>query len=190
MNTTKTIPLTPLDKAVEPELGSQRIATNSYFEPKYIALESERLWAKTWLLAGPLCDVKEPGDYFVFESANESILVCRGEDSQIHAFYNVCSHRGNLLMPPGCGHVDGFRRAFHCWEYALNGDLTTVPQADRFPQGVPQEQLSLVPLAIDTWGGFVWVSMDRHAKMAYHSIATVGTFYTATRIDLSHQHAP
>ncbi len=152
--------MTPLEKAVEPELGSQRISTNSYFEPRYLELEAERLWAKTWLLAGPLCDVRESGDYFVFETGTESVLVCRAEDGQLRAFYNVCSHRGNLLMPTACGHVEGFQCAFHSWEYALDGQLTTVPRADQFPQGVPSEQLSLVPLRIDTWGGFVWVCMD------------------------------
>ena len=44
---------TPTDKAPEPELGTERIPVDRYVDPKYMRLEDERIWSRTWLLAGP-----------------------------------------------------------------------------------------------------------------------------------------
>jgi phenylpropionate dioxygenase-like ring-hydroxylating dioxygenase large terminal subunit len=123
-------------------------------------LEDEHIWSKTWLLAGPVCDVAEAGDYFVFENLRESILVTRAKDGDIRAFYNVCQHRGNQLKAPGCGHAERLVCPFHRWSWDLDGSLHHVSEAHDFPQGTPAEELGLQALRCETWGGFVWVAMD------------------------------
>ena len=151
---------TPADKAPDPDLGTDRIPVDRYVDPKYLRLEDERIWSKTWLLAGAVCDVANPGDYFVFENMRESILVTRAPDDEIRAFYNVCQHRGNRLKQPGCGQSDYVICPFHRWAWNLDGTLRHVPEAHDFPQGTPADELGLKSLRCDTWGGFVWVSMD------------------------------
>ena len=99
MSRSSTFAFTPQDKAPDPDLGAERIPVDRYTDPAFLKLEDEHIWSKTWLLAGAECDVAEPGDYFVFENLRESILVTRAEDGAIHAFYNVCQHRGNQLRP-------------------------------------------------------------------------------------------
>lgn len=160
MNEMPEIPMTPLAKAPDPDLGSERIPIDRYIDPEILRREFEVLWPKTWLLAGVQCDVQEPGDYFVFENGQESILVTCAEDGEIRAFYNVCQHRANQLKPAGCGHTDSIVCAFHRWEWNLDGSLKDVPEAHDFPQGTPADELSLPEIKCDTWGGFVWVSMD------------------------------
>ena len=129
---------TPTDKAPEPELGTERIPVDRYVDPKYMRLEDERIWSRTWLLAGAACDVAEPGDYFVFENLTESVLVTRANDGTIRAFYNVCQHRGNQLKEAGCGHTDYLICPFHRWAWNLDGTLRHVPEAHDFPQGRAQ----------------------------------------------------
>lgn len=154
------IPLTPADKAPDPDLGTERIPVDRYTDPKYLQIEDDAIWSKTWLLAGPCCDVAEPGDYFVFENLRESILVARATDGILRAFYNVCQHRGNQLKSEGCGHASMLRCGFHGWQWNLDGTLKSVPEAHDFPQGTPEDELGLQQLRCETWGGFVWVSMD------------------------------
>ncbi len=151
---------TPADKAPDPDLGSERIPVDRYTDPAFMALEDERLWSKTWLLAGAVCDVAEPGAYFVFENLRESMLVVRGHDDRIRAFYNVCQHRGNQLKPAGCGSAEYLVCPFHRWAWNTDGTLRHVPEAHDFPQGIPEDDLGLQEIRCDTWGGFVWVSMD------------------------------
>ena len=54
---------TPTDKAPLPELGTNRIPVDRYTDPKYISLEDEKIWSKTWLLAGVESDLQETGSY-------------------------------------------------------------------------------------------------------------------------------
>ena len=80
MKTDLKFEFTPTDKAPDPELGTKRIPVDRYTEHKYISLEDERLWSKSWLLAGVESDVREPGSYFVFENLKESFLITRSAD--------------------------------------------------------------------------------------------------------------
>ena len=56
--------LTPMTTAPEPELGLERIPVDRYTDPAFLKLEDERIWSKTWLLAGAACDVAEPGGFY------------------------------------------------------------------------------------------------------------------------------
>ena len=160
MNELKDFVFTPMTKAPEPELGTERIPVDRYIDPAYLKLEDEHIWSKTWLLAGAACDVAEPGDFFVFENLRESILVTCADDGVVRAFYNVCQHRGNQLKDSGCGNSPYLSCGFHGWEYNLDGSIKDIPEAHDFPQGVPSDELNLRELKCEAWGGFVWVSMD------------------------------
>lgn len=160
MNKNTNLKKTPLEKAPDPDLGTAPIPVDRYIDPDIMRREFDQLWAGTWLMAGLESDASQPGDYFVFEIAKESILVARGEDDKIRAFYNVCQHRGNRIKQNGCGHSKVLGCPFHRWEWNLDGSLKNIPEAHDFPQGTPAEELCLPQLRCEFWGGFVWVSMD------------------------------
>ena len=48
------------------EVACKPITAERYISRDYMLQEQEKLWAKTWLIAGLLQDVEEPGDFFVF----------------------------------------------------------------------------------------------------------------------------
>ncbi|HZR84113.1 MAG TPA: SRPBCC family protein [Candidatus Binatia bacterium] len=154
---------TPMAKAPDPELGSAVIPKERYTSADFAAREWEGMWRRVWLLAGCEADIREPGDYLTFEIGGESILVARLPSGRIAARHNVCMHRGNRLREPGVGHADRFSCIFHGWEYDLDGTLLKVTDGQCFPQGTPKAELSLRPVACDTWGGFVWVNLDSRA---------------------------
>ena len=154
---------TPMERAAWPDLGSSVVPKERYTSPEYARLEWERMWTRSWLLAGLESDLREPGDYCTFEIGPESILVIRQRDGSIRARNNVCMHRGNRLREPGVGHAELFACLYHGWKYGIDGCLVEAVDAHSFPQGTPHEQLSLRPVRVDTWGGFVWVSLDPHA---------------------------
>jgi phenylpropionate dioxygenase-like ring-hydroxylating dioxygenase large terminal subunit len=154
---------TPMERAPRPDLGTSLVPKERYTSPDYARLEWERLWTRTWLLAGLESDLRLPGDYLTFEIGPESILVIRQRDGSLRALYNVCMHRGNRLREPGVGHAELFACLYHGWRYAIDGCLVEAVDAHSFPQGTPRERLSLRPLRVDTWGGFVFVNLDPHA---------------------------
>ena len=83
-----------------------KITSERYISTEYMLKERDKIWSKTWLVAGPAQDVEEPGDFFVFELEPESIIVSRSEAGEIGAFFNVCQHRGAKLVSSGLGCVE------------------------------------------------------------------------------------
>ena len=155
-------PGTPTSKAPDPGLGHEPIPQERYTSAEFMRLEWDRMWTKVWLMGGFEADVPEPGDYICTEIGKESVLLVRQADGRMRAFHNVCLHRGNRLRPVGLGSGDSFKCQYHHWEYELDGRFKRIPDLDTFPQGAPPCR-GLVELPCDTWGGFVWFSLDRAA---------------------------
>lgn len=151
---------TPTEKAPDPSLGGDPIAKERYTSTDFMHLEWERMWTKVWLLGGLESDVTEPGDYICTEIGRESVLLVRQKDGAMRAFYNVCLHRGNRLRAEGASSAASFKCQYHHWEYEIDGSFKRIPDLDTFPQGAPPCR-GLVELPCDTWGGFVWFSLDK-----------------------------
>ncbi len=72
-----------MEKAPDPDLGTELIPKERYSSVEFMRLEQERMWKRVWLLAGRESDIPTPGDYFTFELGSESILVVRQESGAI-----------------------------------------------------------------------------------------------------------
>ena len=143
--------------------GTKPITAERYISADYLAREMDAVWGKTWLFAGLLSDLQEPGDYLVLDVGRESVIVSYTDDHKIAAHYNACQHRGARLVHNGVGSVPKFVCPYHGWTFDPDGTLSHAPDADRFSQGVPCEKLSLKPVRVECWGGGAWVCMDDDA---------------------------
>src|SRR5215470_11335351 len=76
----------PLDRA-------RTLPREVYTSPDILALEQRELFRKMWLCIGRDEDFPKPGSFLTQTIANERILVIRGEDNELRAFFNVCRHR-------------------------------------------------------------------------------------------------
>jgi len=152
-------PETPVAKAPDPALGDGIVRKERYTSPEFMKLEWEKLWTKVWLLGGLESDLRQAADYVCTEIGRESVLIVRQADGSLKAFYNVCLHRGNRLRASGTGSAESFKCQYHHWDYALDGAFKRIPDLDTFPQGAPPSR-GLVELRCETWGGFVWYSLD------------------------------
>ena len=112
----------------EPGHGLQR---EFQTDPGIYRLDLERIWRRGWLFAGHTCQVKQPGDYFVFELDTDSLIVIRGDDGRIRALHNTCRHRGMKVCPAEAGHAGRIVCPYHQWSYARDGALVTCGGMDR-----------------------------------------------------------
>ena len=112
-----------------PRLGGARSPRPGTAIPRVLALEQDRIFARTWQLVGHTEQVRLPGDYFTCTVADEPLVVTRGEDGAIHAFSNVCRHRAGPVAR-GAGHRKALMCGYHGWTYALDGKLLTTPEWD------------------------------------------------------------
>jgi Rieske 2Fe-2S family protein len=94
-----------------------------YSDPAIFERDVERIHLRHWLCVGHVSRIPEPGDWFVFDVANESVIVVRGRDGEIRALVNVCRHRGSHVCYEKEGHSRAFVCPYHAWTYDLDGRL-------------------------------------------------------------------
>ncbi|MFN0198475.1 MAG: aromatic ring-hydroxylating oxygenase subunit alpha [Planctomycetaceae bacterium] len=94
-----------------------------YTDVGIFELDLEQIFWRHWLLAGHVSRIPHPGDYFLYEIAGESIIVVRDKQNQIHANYNVCTHRGSRICDEHTGHALALICPYHAWTFNLDGSL-------------------------------------------------------------------
>src|SRR5215469_5472980 len=88
-----------------------------YTDERIAEVEREYVFGRTWQVVGRLDLVTTPGQYFTAEVAGEPILVVRGADGALRAFYNVCRHHATAVAWNAEGTVTNFRCPYHGWTY-------------------------------------------------------------------------
>lgn len=142
-----------------------------YITPEAFAAERERIFLRQWILAARGEDVPAPGDHVVLDVLGESILLVRNCEGILKAHYNVCRHRGARLCaaagetdwgfaPPGGVTSNGLIRCpYHQWTYDLDGRLVAAPLVGQ-EEDFDREAFALHPVAVETWGGFVFLHLS------------------------------
>ena len=99
------------------------LPARTYHDPAVFDWEQDNIMRRDWVLVARVEDIAEPGAFLVREVLDESVLLVRGRDDQIRAFYNVCRHRGTAVEERDCGQAVRFQCPYHAWIYDLEGKL-------------------------------------------------------------------
>lgn len=138
------------------------IPTGRYVDPAFHDLERAHLFARSWLFVGHESEWPEPGCYSQYTRSGAPIVVVRGEDGVLRAFYNACRHRGAPVTRDACGTARRLTCQYHSWSYGTDGELKAVPDARSFA-GLDTGELGLVPVRCESWEGWVFVNEDLDA---------------------------
>jgi nitrite reductase/ring-hydroxylating ferredoxin subunit len=130
-----------------------------YTSREFLEAEMACLWSRVWQVACREEEVPSVGDYLEYLIGDQSVLVVRAGPDELKAFHNCCLHRGTRLAEGTGSFSDGqIRCRYHAWCYHLDGRLKEVVDREEF--GPMPEGLGLKELRCESWGGFVFVSMD------------------------------
>ena len=129
-----------------------------FISPEVFAQEQERIFSRQWMLVGHQNAIAQPGDYFISEVADESLIVVRDKRGEIRGFYNVCRHRGTRLKEDACGHASTIQCPYHAWTYGLDGRLLGAPHMDDVP-GFDKSDYPLHRVNLGLWEGFIFVNL-------------------------------
>jgi len=157
-----------LNRSVEQiraELGIEPVSVEAIRDPAVYEQEREKIFKRTWLKVATDWEIPNKGDYKVKELpvAGTSVLIARGKDGKVRAFHNVCTHRGNKVVPTTDFETFGNARAnvlscrFHGWVFSTDGTLRSVPMEDRFGT-LDKACLGLREIACDIWQGFIFIN--------------------------------
>ncbi|MCY0898094.1 MAG: aromatic ring-hydroxylating dioxygenase subunit alpha [Firmicutes bacterium] len=138
----------------------------AYYSPEQFQRELERIWQKKWLCAGREEELPRVGDFFTRQIGEESLLFVRGEDHQVHGFYNTCRHRGSRLIVAAEGHLrqGAITCPYHSWQYCVtDGRLLSAPHFPDQLEGFDRTRYPLMSFPTRSWQGFIWFSLDDQA---------------------------
>ncbi|RYD66109.1 MAG: aromatic ring-hydroxylating dioxygenase subunit alpha [Sphingomonadales bacterium] len=174
--------------ALAPQIdnGTARPAPDRYHDRDFARREWEQVFAKSWLLACPASDVREPGDFARFDIGPESFIIVRGDDGRIRAHYNVCPHRGAQLLTADTGSIGQFSCPFHSWKFDLEGHNIEVTDAETFRPDVLCHDRDLTSVRCEEAAGLVFVSMDPDVQPLEDWLAPILPHLELYRIDTMH----
>ena len=119
--------------------------------------ERDQMFARLPAVAAHVSELPNPGDFVKREIAGRSILVTRDAQGEVHAFLNICRHRGTQLVDDESGCKHRFTCPYHAWSYANSGELVSVPHMDTGFPDLDKAQYSLKSLQCEERFGFIWV---------------------------------
>ncbi|RZG46395.1 carnitine monooxygenase subunit alpha [Acinetobacter wuhouensis] len=135
----------------------------SYYTSKQVfEIEKEAIYAKSWICVGHCSEVATPNQYFTRKIIGENIIVIRGKDSVLRAFYNVCPHRGHELLTGAGKSKNVITCPYHAWTFKLDGSLALARNCENVAN-FDKEGSNLVSLKVEEHAGFIFINMDSEA---------------------------
>ena len=137
---------------------SMSLHADAYVEPRWHEIEQREVFARSWQWVCHVESLRDPGSYVALDVAGMPVVLVRGHDSELRAFYNVCQHRAHELLT-GSGSTDSIVCPYHGWTYELTGRLA---QARRTADvaGFDRSSVCLSEVQAEEFGGFVYVNLD------------------------------
>ena len=157
----------------KPLLEAETMPAWCYTSADFYRREVDRIWKKVWNFIGSMDQIPSRGDYFTLNFADVPIIILRDADGAIRAFANTCRHRGSELLE-GKGNCKLIVCPYHSWTYDLTGNLRGAPEMEK-TLDFDKAEYGLVPIKIDTWGGFLFISFDENARRSRSFLATCPT---------------
>ena len=133
--------------------------------------EQEEIFSRAWLLVGHECQVPEPDDFVLSRMGEESVILTRDRQDELHVLLNTCRHRGMKVCRYDKGNTRVFTCPYHAWSYSTDGDLVSVtgeligvPGYKRFYGGaLDKQEWGLVQARMVNYKGMIFATWDQDA---------------------------
>jgi phenylpropionate dioxygenase-like ring-hydroxylating dioxygenase large terminal subunit len=127
-----------------------------YTDEALFACDMQHIIRQSWLLAGHVGQIRNPGDYVTLEVGQDTLIIIRGADHQIYAHHNVCRHRGSRLLTDPRGHVQKLVCPYHAWAYQLDGGLAACMH---MPSDFDRANHGLWPVHLQITEGLIYINL-------------------------------
>lgn len=141
-----------------------------YDDPDVFRRDMERFVMRHWVCVGHVSRAPNPGDYFLYEAAGESVIIVRGQDKVLRALMNVCRHRGSHVCREKEGNAKVFLCPYHAWAYNLDGTLRA---ARHMPEDFDGAAHGLKPVHVRVIEGLILISFAERPLGLAHVEATL-----------------
>lgn len=139
---------------------ARTISTSFYNSLEYYDISKEKIFVPSWQFIGDAGLVKEITQCHPFTllpgCLDEPLVLTRDKDG-IHCLSNVCTHRGNIVMPESCKSPQ-LRCRYHGRLFQLNGKFRSMPEFKEV-EDFPAASDNLPKLPLVAWGNLLFTSL-------------------------------
>jgi Rieske 2Fe-2S family protein len=129
-----------------------------YTSAEILSAEWEAIWKEHWIYAGNIAQLKKAGDYFLYKINQDEIIIIKGNNDDVHAHYNTCTHRGSAICLEQKGHAAKLICPYHQWVFDKDGRLLN---ARMMPDDFCKEQYNLRSVAVEVVEGLIFISLAK-----------------------------
>jgi Rieske 2Fe-2S family protein len=153
-------PLNPddLSLSLKPFGESRMLPKAAYVDPEVLAWERRTVFAD-WICIGRSSELPQPRMAKAFSVGESGVLISRDADGALHAFENVCRHRGHELLQ--CGETSGQSQnitcPYHAWVYKHDGSMLGAPGFKQY-KNFDRSEFGLLSLPVREWRGWLFVN--------------------------------
>jgi glycine betaine catabolism A len=142
-----------LELTVQANATGTMLPRAAYTSPEWFAAEQAAVHDRAWTYVGHTSQLA-PGSFRRVRAGADDLVVTRDRSGELHAFHNVCRHRGAEVVLKDCGTAHSLVCPYHLWSYDLAGRLKVAHgmSADVTPADYP-----LKSRTVREWHGLVFV---------------------------------
>lgn len=155
-----------------------------YADPKFYEIELDAIFKKSWQYICLESKLLNSGDYFTAEIGNVPIVIVRDHDGQLKGHINACRHRLHPVAVGESGCKQLLQCRYHGWTYNLDGKLRSASGADQC-QDFAKEGLSLIPIRVQIFRGFVFACIDEEVEPLENFIENADEILENMALDFS-----
>lgn len=159
--------------------GSRVIDRSIYVDPAIFEAEHEKIFAGTWQWVAHESELRAFGDYITATIAGRPIVVSRGKDDRITAFFNTCTHRGAVLAPhPRGNNAGSFVCFYHAWCFNSEGKFTSAPIDAAYGGGFNKDCYNIPTIRHEIYEGSIFVTLDSSIDSLHDYLGAAGAYIT------------
>ncbi|MBT3557630.1 MAG: aromatic ring-hydroxylating dioxygenase subunit alpha [Rhodospirillales bacterium] len=140
------------------------IPARYYSDPSIYEAEKGAVFHRNWWLVGHVTRFPEVGSYVRVDVQDQGVLVIKGRDGELRAFYNVCQHRGHEMVKDDDGRLRNLMVCpYHAWAYDFEGSLVRARNTEELPD-FDKCNFGLKSVKLEVLADFVYVNLDPDAE--------------------------
>jgi len=145
-----------------PEEGKFEIARRIFSDPAIFELEMRNIFESTWVYLAHESQIPNAHDFVAARIGLKPVLVTRGDNGQVHAFLNSCSHRGAELTASKRGNKRTLTCPYHGWVYDSTGRCVNIDAEPRggYPDYFAGLSHDLARVKVGVYRGFIFGSLS------------------------------
>jgi len=152
---------------IDPNIAKAKtLDTDYYTSLQHFEASKEKIFAPSWQFIGSsevMYDKISALPFTLLEGyLNEPLLLTKDKDGTLHCISNVCTHRGNILVPEACN-LNNIRCRYHGRMFSLDGKFISMPEFKEV-ENFPTDADNLHPLPVFKWGKLLFTSLSPSLK--------------------------